>query len=412
MVRHKLKESGFSLIEMVIVIVVLGIVAAVAIQSSSVSVDSVRRTNTERKMDALANAIVGNPALMQDGVRSDFGYVGDVGAFPTSLSALYTNPGLSTWNGPYIHPPFTQDTISYRTDDWGKAFTYGGGLTITSPGGSGPQIVKKIAESVGDYLLNRVTGTIKDKIDSLPGTIYKDSIEIKVDVPSGASGLITKTYKPDAAGAFAVDSIPAGQRYFRFIYKPAADTVRRYWTVLPRHQNNPALDVRLPDIFGTSSTTAATLVVRPTGSGSTISLLPWGSLSNWQDVDETTPDDGSTYVWSLIGGFNNDTYATQDHGAATGTIDSVIITIRVIKAGLSSGRTAHTLLVTHGSTYSGADISLDAVSSFTTYSTRYTVNPSTGAAWTWAEIDAMEVGVGLKAWCECTQVYATIYYRY
>lgn len=250
MMRQINNNNGFSLIEMVVVVVVIGIVAAVALQSSAVSVDSVRRTNTERKLDDLADAIVGNPNLMQDGVRSDFGYIGDVGAFPAGLSALYTNPGgLPTWNGPYIHPPFAQDTVSYRADDWGQPFTYAGGLAITSPGGSGPQIVKRLAESTGDYLLNRITGTVKDKNGSTPGGTYKDSIEIKINLPAGASGLITKTYKPDASGAFTLDSIPAGIRYIRFIYKPTADTVRRYFAVLPRHKNNPALDIALPDIF-------------------------------------------------------------------------------------------------------------------------------------------------------------------
>ena len=70
------------------------------------------------------------------GSRRRFGYVGDIGAFPPNLQALYQNPGgYSTWVGPYIPPEITQDNVGYRYDEWGTAYNYSGGITIASTGG-------------------------------------------------------------------------------------------------------------------------------------------------------------------------------------------------------------------------------------------------------------------------------------
>ena len=89
-------------------IVLVGIVASVALQSMTRVTRDVRAVTTEREMEMIAEAIVGNPELTQAGVRSDFGYVGDNGAFPPNLAALVSNPGgWSTWNGPYTRPGFT-----------------------------------------------------------------------------------------------------------------------------------------------------------------------------------------------------------------------------------------------------------------------------------------------------------------
>ena len=66
-----------------------------------------RTETTIARMDMLARAIAGDPNLISGGVRSDFGYVGDVGALPSNLDQLVTNPGYSTWGGPYVRDEYS-----------------------------------------------------------------------------------------------------------------------------------------------------------------------------------------------------------------------------------------------------------------------------------------------------------------
>ncbi|MDD4051711.1 MAG: prepilin-type N-terminal cleavage/methylation domain-containing protein [candidate division Zixibacteria bacterium] len=229
-------NRGFSLIELLIVIVVLGIMAAVATKSMTGSVESKRHNETEREMEILARAIVGDPGLAQNGRRCDFGYVGDVGAFPPNLQALVQNPGgYSTWRGPYLPPSFTQDSTGFKLDAWGASYAYSGGLTITSTGG-GSTMTKLIADAANDYLRNRFAGIVKDAADSLPGIKYRDSVNIRLVVPDGSGGTLVKNIKPDASGTFALDSLPAGIHKLCVIFIPDADTLVRYITVLPRNK--------------------------------------------------------------------------------------------------------------------------------------------------------------------------------
>ncbi|MBD3332884.1 prepilin-type N-terminal cleavage/methylation domain-containing protein, partial [candidate division GN15 bacterium] len=58
----KLKStSGFTLMELVIVIVVMGIIATVALRSMEAPIANARFESTRAEMDQLATAIVGNP---------------------------------------------------------------------------------------------------------------------------------------------------------------------------------------------------------------------------------------------------------------------------------------------------------------------------------------------------------------
>ncbi|MEW6052037.1 MAG: prepilin-type N-terminal cleavage/methylation domain-containing protein [Candidatus Zixiibacteriota bacterium] len=404
-------REGFGLVELMVVLVVIGFMVGLAMQSATVVNYDVRTAETERELELLASAIVGDPGILQDGMRSDFGYVGDVGAFPPNLSALYTNPGgTPTWNGPYIKTEFAQDTVSYRLDAWGQPYTYGGGTVITSTGGSGT-ITKKLADASSDYLLNQVHGTVKDKNDSLPGAIYKDSVDIKVEMPLGGSGTITKTYHPDAAGDFTSDSIPAGSRLFRFIYRPANDTVRRYFTVLPRQQVSRTLDVKFAAAYFGGGSSPSSLVLRPTGTGSETELDRSSCSQNWDCVNESSPDEDGTYVNKADGSYKDDSYQMQNHGAVTGTIDSMVITIRVRRYGWGNNRQVRTVLRTNSQFYYGPNIDMDGVTNYTDFTRTYATNPNTGSAWTWSQIDAMEVGVGIKKASRCTQVFATVYYH-
>ncbi len=237
MVQRLRKISGFGLIELTVVIIIVGILVAVAMQSATVIVQDARRVETEREMEMLADAIVGDPAIICNGQRADFGYVGDVGSFPANLQALYESPGgYSTWDGPYVLPGLVQDSVGFKMDEWGSLYNYSGGVTITSTG-SGSTITKKIADAVTDYTLNTLNGTIIDANDSVPGTVYLDSVDIKITIPDGGGGATTKAYMPDSAGLVTLDSLPAGTHPLRMIYTPNVDTLLRYVTILPRHKS-------------------------------------------------------------------------------------------------------------------------------------------------------------------------------
>ncbi len=115
------QNSGFTLIEVVLIIVIMGIMATVAMKTLEPAMDQSRIDATLREMEKLSEAIIGDKNLISGGSRSDFGYVGDVGALPPDLDALVSNPGgYSTWNGPYIISDFLENASDYKEDAWGR----------------------------------------------------------------------------------------------------------------------------------------------------------------------------------------------------------------------------------------------------------------------------------------------------
>jgi prepilin-type N-terminal cleavage/methylation domain-containing protein len=164
------QEHGFTLIEVIIVVVIAGILVTVALRSAGMIANTARTEETKQELEALATAMIGNPELENNGVRSDFGYVGDVGAMPPNLDALYSNPGsYATWRGPYIDNEFTQKTDDYKKDAWDAAYAYGG-VNITSHG-SGSDIVRTLGKSTDDFTLNQVKGIVLD-LDGTPRDRY------------------------------------------------------------------------------------------------------------------------------------------------------------------------------------------------------------------------------------------------
>ena len=409
------KERGFSLIELLVVIVVIGILAGVAIQSMTATVKDLKRTKTEREMEMLSRAIVGDPSLTQNGHRSDFGYVGDVGAFPPNLQALYQNPGgLSTWNGPYIPISFAQDSTGFKTDEWGRAYNYTGGLTLTSTGG-GTTFTKKIADAANDYLRNRVTGNLADAAGGTPGAVYDDSTNIIITFPNGAGGTNSKTYHPTAAGDFALDSIPVGTHSLRIVFTPDSDTLQRYVTVLPRNRSEVSYQFASTSFGGSapppSCDSAGTITLRPMGVGVT-ALSRSDGPANWRCVDEAAADNGSTYVYRY-GSYATDAYAIEDVLSATCTITGVTVYARGYKTTLLFGGHLRTVLRIGSTNYQGAARNLG--NSWTTYSDTWPTNPATGSAWTWADINSLQAGVSLESSSpifasQCTQVYVVVAY--
>lgn len=226
-------ERGFTIIEVVVVIIIVGVLATVAIKSGGALYDASRVEETRQEMDAIARAVVGNPELENNGTRCDFGYVGDVGSLPTSLDNLVTNPGgYTTWNGPYVSNRFAGITDDYKTDAWGATYGYSGGVTLTSSG-SGTNMVRRLAAASGDLLLNSFSGTILDIDGTPPGATYADSLTIRLTYPNGAGGTSTTSAPVDAGGWFEFGSIPMGNHELLLVYEPAADTLTRYASILP-----------------------------------------------------------------------------------------------------------------------------------------------------------------------------------
>ena len=237
------REGGFTLVEVVLVLIISAILVTVALRSGVSISDAAKVEDTKQEMEALEYAIAGNPALYNNGARADFGYVGDVGAMPPNLTALATNPGgLATWKGPYVKSRFTQVADDFTKDAWGAAYLYAGGVAITSSG-SGGSIVRTLANSTDNLLRNTISGTVQDVDGTSPGVIYKDSVSIILAIPNGAGGTTTRVAMPSASGYFAFDSIPIGNHRLRAIYTPSGDTIGTYLTVIPA--SNVTGDIRL-----------------------------------------------------------------------------------------------------------------------------------------------------------------------
>ena len=230
-------KSGYSLLELVIVIIIVAIIATVAMKSLTGSNEVVRIEETKLELQQLAWAIAGNQALVSGGARTDFGYVGDIGALPANLDALVTNPGgLATWDGPYVLDDFYSTaggaSSEFKNDAWGVAYQYSGGSNIVSTG-SGSTITRRIANSTDDLLYNQLTITVIDIDNDPPGSVYRDSVRLILIQPDGAGSLETRISYPNANGLVIFDSIPIGQQALRTVYLPTNDTLMRLVTVTP-----------------------------------------------------------------------------------------------------------------------------------------------------------------------------------
>lgn len=135
--NHK-KSSGFTLIEILLAISLIGILSAVGITLISGSVDESRYDTTLQEIREIRKALIGDPESTQGGSRSSFGYAGDMGSVPNAtqgLNALLTLPGGGSswnmnaaarfglgWNGPYLSTTVTGE--SALLDSWGRSYVY------------------------------------------------------------------------------------------------------------------------------------------------------------------------------------------------------------------------------------------------------------------------------------------------
>ena len=151
--------------------------------------------------------------------------------------------------------------------------------------------------------------------------------------------------------------------------------------------------------------------LRPNGAGdeTTLSQYP-GSDANWDKVDDVTPDYDDTYVFALGGTYKRDLYALPAHSAGSGTINSVKVYARAKRQ--SSAYDSEISIKTNNTVEDSSAFRIGTY--WELNSIQYNTNPITENAWTWEEIDALQIGVRMwgtpSYWCRCTQVYVEVDY--
>lgn len=139
------RAAGFTLVELVIIIVILGILAAVAVPKFADMSDTSKDVATRKEMNELRRAIVGSPEIVAGGRLANAGFEGDIGRLPDRLEDLAVRPDSIQpynrltrlgWNGPYID----QTGGSYLTDAWGAAYMYNPALRQLQSVGGGDTI--------------------------------------------------------------------------------------------------------------------------------------------------------------------------------------------------------------------------------------------------------------------------------
>lgn len=137
--RPKNDNGGFTLIELIIVILVVGIMAIVAIPRMGDIIGTSKTTATKEEMRRLKIALVGSA---RDGIR---GYENDIGSLPSNLTGLVSKPGgvsdwnrftKTGWNGPYIE----NNDGDYLTDSWDVNYIYSAASRNIKSVGSGDTI--------------------------------------------------------------------------------------------------------------------------------------------------------------------------------------------------------------------------------------------------------------------------------
>ena len=143
----RLDQRAFTLIELVIVIVTLGVLAAVAVPRFIDMADSGKVAATRQELGTLRRAIAGNPAAAEGGQYVDRGFEGDIGHAPSTLIDLAVKPDSIAaydrllrlgWNGPYVD----SSGGDFALDAWGNPYAYQpGARRIVSTGGGGDSII-------------------------------------------------------------------------------------------------------------------------------------------------------------------------------------------------------------------------------------------------------------------------------
>ena len=100
-------SSGFSLLEMIVVVAIITILAGIAVPMVGAQMRRERHDATEKEVEVLGKAI---EAYFADGLE-----------LPETLDSLVVDPRVPGWAGPYVSPG-AQGPRGHRQDAWGNDY--------------------------------------------------------------------------------------------------------------------------------------------------------------------------------------------------------------------------------------------------------------------------------------------------
>ncbi len=326
MLNAELGQGGFSLVELVMVIVILAVLATIAVGVLTSTVDTARFDATTAEMVALEKAIVGDDTLQQNGLRTAFGYVGDIGGLPSSLDRLVTQAGEATWaagpvtgqymgwHGPYIGSTFTQNPNDYKTDACGNTYswTQATGVLTTTCGG------QAITRNVLAKFRGDVTGVV-----SGAGGAPINAATVRVYYPSNGSES-NASATTNATGSYTITNVPIGKHKIRVEFGgtnyPFQDAV-----VVPGAGTTNVVNLSIT--ADTFIPCQPTVVTATRGSLSSIAVSWTAPTTNTPGGAVVCPPNGTALTdldgYNVSRSTNNTTYTlVSSQGPTTGYTDS------------------------------------------------------------------------------------------
>ncbi len=136
------------------------------------------------------------------------------------------------------------------------------------------------------------------------------------------------------------------------------------------------------------------------------------SGEHWDKVDEVTSDGDNTYVYTENKKYREDLFHIPDHTTQTAAGDIGNVEVYMVSKGtVENQANAYTHIKTGGSEYNGTEETV--TTDYATYSYQWDTNLQTTVDWTWDDIDALQIGIGLRRpdkddSTRCTQAYAEV----